>query len=422
MKNPYRKLKYIHFWRFPGYIDFSKVVVAKTARISFNPPRLKNSIGGIYYFFQLSLKYKWVYKEKKSTEGQFLQLYGQKNCRLDHQNTFLNFAEKFNDADIIYGDFNRERNVNYVGFLKSIPLFVIWMAQMFMSGVSLYASLNVIYYILICYYQKAQLSEVFNRTYKFVVVFYDASPDENYIVQEFKNRGILTMTLQHGMYSRKNTIKSIADTAFEITGSIADYYLAWNQYTKDEAVKMGVDEKRIVVLGPPRYIDLKEPEIPILAYNNIFGVILNNSSFDEHNRRLISMANQIYDTTGFRFVVRYHPELPEAKYDSMLGEGFLSKGDNKRTIKEYAEGVSFTIISGSSVFIDLLLLKHPVYRLIVSEDDNYSSVKFNSFTTVKELQKLLKSKETENEAFFYLCDSYDVYQKYRMFFDKITYQ
>ena len=419
MRNPYQRIKYIHFWGFPQYIDFSRIISGKIARISFNPPRFKNAIGGIYCFFKISIYRRWEYKEKKSEKGRFLLFYGEMNCRLDHQRTFLTFADKFKDADVVYGDFVEKCRIDIIRFFKSIPLFFIWLFQMVFGGVPFYASLNVIYNILMCYYQKKDLPYIYKRKYGFIVVYYDVSPDECYLVQEFKHRGCLTMTLQHGIFSRKSTLKTLSDTAFELSESISDYYLAWNQYTKDEAVKVGVSKEKIVVLGAPKYIDLKEPEKSIFAENETFGIILNNSSFDVHNRRLIEMANRLSNEIGYKYVVRYHPELSGKEYDCLFEEGFLKKDDNKQTIAEYASKVSFSIISSSSVFVDLLLLKHPVYRLKIFKDDTYSSVEYNSFKSVDELKSLLEKRETGKEAFYYLCNSYNVYQNYREFFDKM---
>jgi hypothetical protein len=227
------------------------------------------------------------------------------------------------------------------------------------------------------------------------------------------------MTLQHGIFAKKSAIHTISDTAFELSSSISDYYLAWNEYTKDEAVKVGLQPNKVIVLGAPKYINIKEPESACHAYNDLFGVILNNSAFDTHNRHLVNMANQIYSKTGKKYILRYHPQMKGDEYKSLYGQGFFKKDDNTHSISEYANEVSFTIISSSSVFVDLLLLKHPTYRLRVFEEDTYSSVTYNSFSSVDELLDILKCGNFDNKAFSYLCNSYDTYDNYRHFFDNV---
>ena len=142
----------------------------------------------------------------------------------------------------------------------------------------------------------------------------------HFFVQMCQNRKVLTMTLQHGIFARKSVIHTITDTAFELSESISEYYLAWNQYTKDEAIKVGLGPEKIIVLGAPKYINTKEPTEICKADNDVFGVILNNSAFDKHNRCLIEMANQIYNKTGLKYVLRYHPQMGGVEYKSLYNE------------------------------------------------------------------------------------------------------
>ncbi len=417
MESSYSKLEGVTFVGLPNYIKWRKVVAVKEADSQSNPISIRNALGGFYWFLKYSLVDDRAYHQIKNKESEFLFFYGKYNLRRDHLKTFLTFSKRFTDADIIYADFKEKVKYNVFRLFYTLPLMLVWLFQMIMHRVPFLTACNSLPFVLYCYELNREAFDV--SSYKFVVVYYDASPDENFLVQMCKNSNILTMTLQHGIFARKSVIHTITDTAFELSESISDYYLAWNEYTKDEAIKVGLAPEKVIVLGAPKYINTQEPSGICRSNSNVFGVILNNSAFDVHNRRLIEMANQIYQNSGCKYVLRYHPQMNGSEYKSLYSDGFFKCDDNGHSILEYAQSVSFTIISSSSVFVDLLLLKHPTYRLKVTPEDTYSTVPFNSFSTVKELLELQKNPGDINEAFLYLCNTYNVYDNYRSFFDSI---
>ena len=402
----------------PDYVNLRQVLSVKVADAVANPVRFYNACGGVLYFLRDAFIEDRRYETQIRGSSSFLLFYGKYNLRKDHQKTFLNFSKCFEDADVIYADFMPKR---YHPFRLLMRFFymLVWLTQMLFNKIPIFEACNSLPYIQLVYELQKQMNKILVKDYRFVVTYYDAAPDENYFTQVSKQKSITTMTLQHGIFARKNEINSITDTAFELSCSISDYYLAWNQYTKDEAIKVGLPSEKIIVLGAPKYINTKEPEKACKAENSTFGVILNNSAFDRHNRCLIDMANDIYDKTGFHYLLRYHPQMNGGEYKELYGRGFLKEDDNSHSILDYANSVSFTIISSSSVFVDLLLLKHPTYRLKVTEEDTYSTVNFNSFSTVDELIKIRETKKDDDSAFNYLCTSYDTYNKYRSFFNSI---
>lgn len=415
---PYVNISKVHFWGIDPKIDIRKVMSTKVAQNSCNPAGFRNSLGNIYLYFYESLWRNKRFVFNKSSQSNFLLFYGMFNCRKDHQRTFLNFAKHYEDADVCYADFYAKKRITLLHFLLSIFLFPIWSFQMIFKRVPIYEIFNAIRYVNLTYIYTRELRSVVNTDYKFIVVYYDTSPDENYLVQVFKNRGIITMTMQHGIFARKSHIKSISDTAFELQMSISDYFLAWNTYTQDEAVKVGLEKNRVVVLGAPKFIDAKKPNEVLCCSKNIFGVILNNSAFDFHNKKLVEMANIISESVGYKYVLRYHPQLKGNEYNSLTNSFYGGSSSNDKTIAEYASEVSFTIISSSSVFVDLLMLNHPVYRLRVHDEDTYSTVLYNSFQSVGELKAMLDNCSDNSEVFNYLCNDYNVYQNYRNFFNK----
>lgn len=416
----YERFEKVKLFGIPKNINLTSVLAVKNAAYCSDKITVRNSLGGIYYYLRDALFDDKKYIFELNHDNKYLLFYGKYNCRRDHQKTFVNFSNHFKDADVIYATFLPRKRFRPLRFIMSLLRLNVWLFQLIFrrKRPSFGEIFNALPYIQMCYFQNKELFALNDKKYSFVVVYYDASPDENFVVQLYKNKGVCTATLQHGIFAKKSTIKTITDTAFELSSSISDYYLAWNKYTYDEAIKVGMDSSKIKILGMPKYIDLEEPKSVLGQDNKIFGVILNNSAFDLHNKKLIEIANSFAETYGYSFWVRYHPQMKGNEYNNMFSRFCLGTADNKESIAEFASKISFSIISSSSVFVDLLILKHRAFRLCVNEDDTYSSVKQNSFNNLSELYMLVNSAYDES-AFKYLCNSYDTFNNYRSFFDDL---
>lgn len=351
--------------------------------------------------------------------GKFLLFYGTTNYRFDHRRTFSSFSERFEDADVLSGYKEKRTLFHPLWFLYSYLHALVWLIQLLLSGYSLLDSSLFIPHIYTCFITNKSLRQTDLKKYKFVVVYYDVNTDDNYVVQACEASNIVTMTLQHGIFAKKESVDSISDFGLEFTESIADYYLCWNQYTKDEAIKAGMNPERIVVLGIPKYINITNNNTINNYVRNTFGVILNSKSFHIHNQELIKIANEISSSLNVKYIVRYHPQLKGNEYSYLYGPNYLENDDNKTTIEDYAQKVDFTIISSSSVFVDLIYLKHPTYRLVVTNRDTYSTVSYNSFKNCEEFLDIYrKTSPTDDTVFNYLCTTTSVYDNYRDFFNK----
>lgn len=411
-------IKDIHFSCIPKYIKVNEIAGTELLLWDLCPDTsysVKSKLKRV--FINSFCRNRYILE--KADDSKFFIFYGEWNFRKDHFKYISDFSKSFKNADFIHPIDKKAFEFNPFIVILNWFLIIIWLLQMIGTGYSFGNKLRIIEHLQSARYHLKLCKKFKLADYKFAVVYYDASPDENCIVQFCNNLNVTTMTLQHGIFAKKAVVKSLGDTALELSHSISDYYLAWNQYTKDEAIKVGVNPDKIVVLGVPKFINVDNPAKPLKSQDNTFGVILNNFDFDKHNRKLIDMANQISEKLGLKYVVRYHPALKPDIYKDLCGDNFI-RNDNHKTIAEYAESVSFTIISSSSVFIDLLMLKHPVFRLCVNEDDTYSTVKFNSFNDVNKFVDVLNEQsEINNDAFSYLCTTYDVFESYNDFFNKI---
>lgn len=419
MKNRFENINNPNYAFIPRYLDIKKVMTVVLLQCSFGEKKLYTIYKGFLWLWRSVITNYTYYRTDFKSNSDFLMFYGQFNYRDDHSKTFKAFSERFEDADIIKAEKNEKKCFHPIILLKYVVLGIVWFIQLIAERTSVPDALATIPFLCMCNYHCNFLEKIDTERYKFVVAYCDVSPDENCFIQYFNNKEITTMTLQHGIFAKKPTPHNASETGFELYASISDFYLAWNKYTFDEAKIAGLSADKIRILGIPKYINYSKPEGQIFSDNNTFGIVLNSKQFDKHNREMINIANQISEKYDYRFLVRYHPQLKGDEYIELYGKGYCGNNDNKRSIADYAKTVQFTIISSSSVFVDLLFLNHPVYRKIVSKQDTYSNVELFSFDTIDDFDCLLQMKNSNSDIFAYLCTSYDIYGNYRKFFDEI---
>lgn len=420
----FKNLKLRKFVGIPDYIDVKQVMQIPIFR--YEHENNYNFFVCLKKIIKCTLFENFIYKYNQKDNSKYLFFYGTEFYRDDHQKIITNFSSSFEEADSFIPYRLTKNKFNLYKFPLLVILCCAWFIQLLFRKANIKEILLILPYLLLCYNTLSNVKQLNLMKYRFVVVYYDLAPDENCFIQYLKNKHIVTMTLQHGIFAKKEVVKNISDTAIELANSSSDYYLAWNEYTKDEALKVGMKSEKIKVLGIPRYINDKGTLEPIYSKNNnIFGIMLNCGDFDEHNRKLLTMAEKIGNALNMQYVVRFHPRLKKGAYQELLGNHFKCADDNKSSIKDYAAKVAFTIMSSSSVFADLIYLRHPTYRLVVTSEDTYSSIKDNSFETVEEFlcqynQNRINSSNNE-KLFNYICYTNSIYDSYKAFFDSFFY-
>jgi hypothetical protein len=236
------------------------------------------------------------------------------------------------------------------------------------------------------------------------------------MVQKFKNLNIKTATLSHGIFLAERDINKIDYCGLELKATNSDFFLAWNNFTYSEAIKQGIKPEKIKVLGIPQFV--KTNKINCNKDKKTFGIILENKSGEEYNKKLIYCANKLSYILNFKFSVRYHPSFSGDEYDNLIDKkNFIGKNKDVE-ISNYCKKVNFSLIANSSVFIELIFLKHKIYRF--SSDniyDKYRDFNFNSFKNFDELNNLIKNKiDQSSELFEQLCTVNNVKSSYLNFF------
>lgn len=255
------------------------------------------------------------------------------------------------------------------------------------------------------------------------VVYYDVSKYDYMFVKFLQAKRIKTATLQHAAFisPRKVSNSNFEFEGVELSNSISDIFLAWNPFTKDEAIKSGMREEKVKILGIPKYIGGTVNESTHDA-THCFGVVLNAKSFDGLNRKLIQYADFVAKKTGYNYYLKYHPQFQEFIYDDLPKSGMcLGHFDLSLPVSKYVQLVDFTLISNSTVFIELIFIKHTVIRMQAGEEDKFKDILTNSFGNKEELNILLDNGITtsNDQLFQYMCYTENPQENYEQFFKNI---
>jgi len=222
-----------------------------------------------------------------------------------------------------------------------------------------------------------------------VVFQFDGLDTENLFSQYCNAIGIPTFTLQHGHFHHTEFIDEtnyFISVPFE--GFVSDYFLAWGEYTKREAIRNGINEKKILEVGS---LKTDYPPLRNSGCTKIFGVILNGTLGYIENAYLIDFAEKIYKKYGYRYILRPHPTKSTQDFLKPDHKGFLEESNSKvESIYDFAGQVDFCLCGNSSVFTELIFWGKPAITLKPKHSINtYEEIGMLSFSDENELWAIL---------------------------------
>ncbi len=234
--------------------------------------------------------------------------------------------------------------------------------------------------------------------YNLCVVIYDAYFHDNFFSQKFKLAGVKTATLQHGVMlaARKGLENSFDFIGIEFNGFVSDYFLVWNDFTKKEAMKQGVPEKKIKVLGNVKCLYAKDIE---KSDSKTFGVILDGICEEENNLPMISLSNKIAEKYGYKYIARYHPNFKGDEYSNYIDDEYGKACKKGTSFTDFLSEVSFCIVANSSVLFELPYYQIPYFRYSAhnSKDKFYSLEHDGSFYDIQKFDQLFVEKMNSKE-------------------------
>lgn len=273
--------------------------------------------------------------------------------------------------------------------LKLLVLAPIWLFQLISIDCSFRFKMRVLHELLaIKPWYDYICREINPKKYSALIVYFDARSFDNIIVQYFKLNNIPTATLQHGHFVATPGNINISGIAFE--GFISDKFLMWGEYSKNEAIKSGIDPKQIKTVGCPKYIGYSRK----LNRNqmNLFGVVLDGqgNEFAGTNIEMIEIANIFAKQKNMKYVIKPHPVSDMSAFMDYIDKEYLFRITPKdETVVEYAESVDFSIVMGSSVYSELLYIGAVAFRFISNNTpDIYSGIDWGTMRNSDDLASL----------------------------------
>lgn len=357
-------------------------------------------------------RYKYNYHQKQGNKN--IAFFSDFYYRIDHYTIFINFINNFSEFDYVIPIKLPKERINVLRGLKMMKWDIcnLWL----MRNINMQFK-ERIYWIrvlgLIRFYCVNMERYLTNKPYSYGLVYNDSNPYENILVQLMKQKGMHTATLQHGIFDKYGYWKGI-----EFRTSVADDWLAWNIYTKELAMECGIPEKKIKVLGIPRYIT----PITIEKKNKlgIFSVVLGGKELFNQNEDLINFANILAKEQGLKYFVRYHPTYKGDEYNKVINKQYYVQRNNlEESISQMCQQSDFTLVgSGTSMIIDLIYLNQPFFQYYKKWDGDTNKKRENYFRNYEELkEQAQKGAMVQSEEMFrYYCITKDVKNSYAIYF------
>lgn len=394
---------------FDGY-DIPKLVFFLSEHERLN--NKQKSISYLYIVLKCFIsKISWNYKKGNSPI-----LFFKQKTRKQHSTMVDAVVDIVNGAGTLY--FENKFSFSIINGFKLMKMLFLWNLQLKKSNLRNKAQRMLLNELITLKKLDFFLNKIKLDNYKLLVVFYDAHPEGNFIVQKFQKSGIRTATLSHGIVLAERDNNIIDYCGIELKGTISDYFLAWNNFSFNEAVKQGLDKEKIKVLGIPQFIN----NISILTKkveSNVFGVILDNTSGDQYNMELIRIANKIATRFNYKYKLRFHPTFKGNEYNKIIDFKYYCGNDNSLNIVNYTSDIKFSLVANSTVFIELVFMKHLVYRYASNTiHDKYRDFPYNAFKNNGELINILINEKDESDKLFHeICTISDVKKSYLEFFE-----
>lgn len=302
-----------------------------------------------------------------------------------------------------------QRNYDFISYVKQhvfkpkrtlilLKLQVQWLITLRKEGYGLRQAMTVLPLLIEIWDKTSYLiSNIKLNKYNLCVLLYDANCIDNYFSQLFQNAGVTTVTLQHGvMLSERKEFKGNPDfCGLELKNFVSSYFLAWNEFTKREAVRSGIPEERIKVLGVTKCLDNTKIT---QEKNHTIGLLLDGEFEAENNYNLITIVGKFVSKYRYKVVLRFHPRMNTSIYEGLYDRALFSICSKSIPLKEFVAHTEFCIAANSTAFIEMMCWGATVYRYSSrNAKDKYRDVKYPSFHTLQELESLY-DKGIENIA------------------------
>ena len=214
---------------------------------------------------------------------------------------------------------------------------------------------------------------------------------------------------------RFSVVNNIDFAGIEFYSFVCDYFLVWNDFTKNEAVKAGIDESRIKVLGISKCVG--KPRLKCKQDARSVGVFLDGEFEKFNNKPLINIVQDWARKNSMNCVFRYHPNFEGTEYSDLIDNKVSSVCPQNVTLEEFIENNSFFVLANSTVLFELEYYCVPFIRYSTNDDmDKFRDYPSQSFTNIEELGRAFENMRKLPPKKFVSCD--DAYSEFFREFER----
>lgn len=333
-------------------------------------------IAVVFFFNTYELKY-----NNKNRYSKILFMYSVSDTnRKDLQRLFDNLYNLYSNEDKITFVSKTKKHFSGLKLKNFVRLVKIFKSLKNINEV--YLRLMITLSILQSYELKKIVNQINITHYKLFITFCDVFPQDNFLVQTFKMNSVPTISLQHGQAYCKKGFENNDDLGYE--NFISDYKFSWGKHTMDEMKDGGINKRRIINVGSPKYID-KVRRVIKKEKKDVIGVVLNNEQNIQANREMIILANKLCEKMNFLYSVKIHPADDLSNYKDLITSKFFIGSYKHEEIELYLSSVFLSIVNYSSIYMELLYYYHPTLLYRNKLNERIFGSNFNTFSDYNEL-------------------------------------
>jgi len=230
----------------------------------------------------------------------------------------------------------------------------------------------------------------FHIRYKQYLAFSSVHSYEALFTMYFQKYRKPTYSLQHGLYFVFQ--RDIPLDALLYENFISDYHFCWGAYTKNELMKYGISEHKLLVGGYPRPVQYQPVAYPFSCTNCV--VYLARYAYDNSNAALIEILKAFKNTDAgknVKFEFKLHPTLNTVTYQAMVAEiGTVITGNV--TLKQVFEKgtFDFSIAVNTAAYYESYIFGVPSLRYTDGTFENSMAVRDDEFSTLAEFNRCIE--------------------------------
>lgn len=303
-----------------------------------------------------------------------------------------------------------------LGRLRYLTYIFLWLPKFLKIG-KFKEALYLVSVLYIYYGDYRQICRILEReSVSLLVSLCDVHGIDSLVTQYCKMQGIPTATLEHGYMATKA----------HFTLPHSDYFLGFGECMRQFALSYGMSDKRFLKVGMPQLLGVELPRKSQLRHEHKLGVICNGGRLIPEDEAMIRIAIEFGQQRSYKVYVKLHPGTGKEFYQSTLLKVVDKVYMSELTAMAFAQGMDFTLVSGSGMFIEYAVRRMPAFLYPSAVDVMYANVTFNKIGSTKELVTGVDRLYADPESFIqqelevgrYYTEYEDVDGNYQRFLDR----